>query len=176
MSSRAAIAFALALLASSSARAGVSSTELIERGKEYDGREVEFVGEAIGDAMARGEHVWVNVSDGSNSALGVWAAESAWPALRFYGAAEARGDVVRVRGIFSRACAEHGGDMDIHATSVVVLTPGAPTPHEVSLRRMVAAAVLLAASPVLFLLWKRREKRLSEAATRPSSDSRRPAR
>jgi hypothetical protein len=169
MSGGSAVAFAVVLLASSPVIAAVSSGELIERGKEYDGREVEFEGEAIGDAMARGDHVWVNVSDGSNSALGVWATESVWPALRFYGSAEARGDVVRVRGIFSRACAEHGGDMDIHATSVVVLTPGAPTSHPVSMRRVVAAAVLLAASPVLFLLWKRREKRMRAAEGGPRS-------
>jgi hypothetical protein len=176
MSRGSAIAFAVVLLATSPAPAAISSTDLIEHGKEQDGHEVEFVGEVIGDAMARGDHLWVNVSDGSNSALGVWAAESAWPTIRFYGSGDARGDTVRVRGIFSRSCAEHGGDMDLHATSVVVVAPGAPTPHAVRGPRVVAAVALLAASLVTFLLWKRRERRPAEPATRPSSDSRRPAR
>jgi hypothetical protein len=169
MSKRAAVAFAVALLASSPGRAAVTSAELIEHGREYDGREVEFVGEAIGDPMPRGDHLWVNVSDGSNSALGVWVAGNDWPAIRFYGSADARGDVVRVRGIFSRSCAEHGGDIDIHAASVVVVEPGAPTPNEVRSERIWLAVALLGSSLVTFLLWKRREKRMRAEEGRPGS-------
>lgn len=169
MSIRFSVAFAVALLASGPARAAVSSTDLIEHAKEYDGREVEFVGEAIGDPMARGDHLWINVSDGPNSALGVWVARDAWPAIRFYGSGSARGDVVRIRGIFSRSCPEHGGDSDLHAASVVVVAPGMPTPHEVEGRRIWLAAVLLGTSLVTYVLWKRREKAVRAEEGRPGS-------
>ena len=153
----AAMACAALLLLPTRARGEVSSTELIEKGAEYDGKPVDYTGEVIGDAMHRGEHVWVNVSDGQN-ALGVWVARDAFPAIRHFGTYRARGDVVRILGIFHRACAEHGGDMDLHAVTIAVVRPGATTTEEVDETSLVLGGVLLLTSLVAFVLWRRREK------------------
>jgi len=149
--------FVTLLVLPAGAFAGVSSAELIEKGAEYDGKPVDYTGEVIGDTMHRGDHLWVNVSDGQN-ALGVWIASDALPAIRHFGTYRARGDMVRIQGIFHRACAEHGGDMDLHAATVAVVTPGASTPHEVQGTSLILAGDLLFTSLVAFLLWRRREK------------------
>ncbi|MDP2044226.1 MAG: hypothetical protein Q8K15_03545, partial [Candidatus Omnitrophota bacterium] len=49
----------------------LSSTELINNAKQYDGKLVVYTGEVIGDVMPRGGNAWVNINDGNN-ALGVW--------------------------------------------------------------------------------------------------------
>jgi len=36
----------------------------------------------------------------------------------------ARGDTVEVTGVLHRACPQHGGDLDLHATRLEVLTTG----------------------------------------------------
>ncbi len=35
-----------------------------------------------------------------------------------------KGDTVYVKGIFNRACKEHGGDLDIHAYQIKILKRG----------------------------------------------------
>ena len=159
--------FVALLLPPGRASADVSSGELIEQGAAYDGKTVDFSGEAIGESMQRGDHAWVNVSDGQN-ALGVWIRAEVLSSIHAYGTYATRGDVLRIRGTFHRACAEHGGDMDLHAETVAVVTHGAPTPHELSGVRVVAAGILLVASLVAFLLWRRREKVVHGGGPRPA--------
>jgi LPXTG-motif cell wall-anchored protein len=149
--------FALLLLRPAGVSADISSTELIEKGASYDGKQVEFTGEAIGDPMSRGDHLWLNVSDGAN-AIGVWVARAALPAIRHFGTYRARGDVLRIQGVFHRACAEHGGDMDLHAVTIAVVRPGAATTEEVNETSLLLGGVLLLTSLVAFVLWRRREK------------------
>ncbi|MBI5498996.1 MAG: DNA-binding protein [Deltaproteobacteria bacterium] len=150
---------ALLLALPGGAQAQSSSTELIEGASRMDGRTVEFRGEAIGDLMPRGDHVWLNVSDGQNT-LGVWIASDALPPLRHVGRYDARGDVLDFQGVFHRACPEHGGDMDLHAETATIVTPGASTTHDVDWIRLAVAALLLLASLGAWAGWKRRERRL----------------
>jgi len=138
------------------ASAQVSSVELIEKAAEFDGREVEFRGEAIGEPMRRGDHAWINVNDGAN-AVGIWADGGAAAAVRLYGSYRARGDAVLVRGVFHRSCPEHGGDFDIHASGITVIAPGTAVDHPVRIPPLIAAVLLLAAALALHLLWRRRE-------------------
>ena len=49
----------------------VSSTELINSAKQYDGKTVVYTGEVIGDIMIRGDYAWINLWDGKN-AIGIW--------------------------------------------------------------------------------------------------------
>ena len=51
----------------------LSSQELINHAKQYDGQMVVYSGEAVGDLMRRGEFCWLNLNDGQN-AVGVWLA------------------------------------------------------------------------------------------------------
>jgi len=150
------------LLAAGPAPAQVSSGELIEHAAQHSGQPVEYVGEVIGEPMIRGDHLWLNVSDGQN-ALGVWVAVRDLPPIRGYGSYEAHGDVVQVRGTFQRACPEHGGDLDIHAASIVVVQPGTTTTHETKDSSLVLAGLLLLTSVGSFVLWRRRERKVRTA-------------
>lgn len=140
----------------------VDSTALIERAKELDGREVEFTGEAIGESMRRGDYVWLNLLDGGG-AIGIWASRADLPAIRYFGSAAARGDTLRVRGIFHRSCPEHGGDLDIHALGLEVVARGELKREALHPGRMALAAGLLLAAATVFLSWRRRLKARARA-------------
>jgi hypothetical protein len=142
--------------------AQVTSTELIEKAADFDGREVEFRGEAIGDPMRRGDHAWINVNDGGN-AVGVWADATAAAAVRLYGSYRVRGDTILVRGVFHRSCPEHGGDLDIHASEITFLLPGGSVAHPVKVLSLVVSALLLGVAFILDLLWKGRERVLGRS-------------
>ena len=147
----------LLTLASTCLFGQVGSAGLIERARELDGREVEFVGEAIGEPMRRGDHVWLNLLD-SGGAIGIWANRADLPAIRYFGSAAARGDTLRVRGIFHRSCPEHGGDLDIHAATLEVVSPGELKRETLHAGRMALAAGLLLSAAVAFFLWRARQK------------------
>ncbi|MDP1853322.1 MAG: DNA-binding protein [Candidatus Omnitrophota bacterium] len=101
----------------------ISSKELIENAKQYDGKVVEYEGEAVGEVMRRGDYGWVNVNDGEN-AIGVWAARDFLNMINFSGSYAATGDWLKVKGGFNRACLIHGGDLDIHAEEIVKIKSG----------------------------------------------------
>lgn len=105
----------------------VSSTELINNAKLYDGKTVVYEGEAIGDIMARaipgGKYAWVNLNDGQN-AIGIWMSAALSRDIRLTGSYKSRGDWIEVAGIFHRACLEHGGDLDIHAEGMRTIQGG----------------------------------------------------
>jgi hypothetical protein len=134
----------------------VGTKALIESPRDYDGKEILFEGEAIGDPMRRGDHAWINVLD-SNAAMGVFLPADGLAAISAFGSDKRSGDMVRVRGLFHRACPDHGGDMDIHAYSVEVVSRGVETAHPIGRLRLILAPASLALAFFLFWLWKRRE-------------------
>lgn len=150
--------FVGAFLAVPSARAQIASTDLIERAREWDGKTVEYRGEAVGDVMKRGEFAWVNLHDGAN-ALGVWCPCRFAERIKILGDFRHSGDMVLVTGIFHRACPEHGGDLDIHAISLEKAAAGGVRVHPVSREKIFAAAGLgiLAAA----LGWWERSRRMA---------------
>jgi len=116
-----------------------TSTQLIETPKSFDGTTVDFQGEAIGEVMVRGEDAWIHLNDdaymyknveegaelgGYNSGMAVWLPAAEADKISTVGDYKHEGDIVQVNGTFNAACAVHGGDMDIHATDLVVVTPG----------------------------------------------------
>ena len=119
-----ALAAAVAAPAAQAARQPVGSAELIENSAAYDGQTILFEGEAVGDILPRGDYAWVNVSDVDNSALGIYLPAALAKAIRTTGRYGVTGDRVRITGVFHRACAEHGGDMDLHAETLEIVTPG----------------------------------------------------
>jgi len=127
----------------------VTSTDMIDQAGALDGQTVTFSGEVIGDIMRRGDYTWINVSDGSN-AIGIWIPTDGLGDVQTAGRYADHGDEVRITGIFHRACREHGGDLDIHATQLALLSKGFETTHAVEPIRVVLAAILtLAAVGVL---------------------------
>jgi len=95
----------------------ISSTELINNAKLYDGKTVVYEGEVIGDIMMRADFAWMNINDGQN-AIGIWVNVSLAKDVSYTGSYKSKGDWVEVTGIFNRACPVHGGDLDIHAQAI----------------------------------------------------------
>ncbi|MFH1441882.1 MAG: DNA-binding protein [Candidatus Omnitrophota bacterium] len=110
----------------------VSSEELINNTKEYDGKKIVYSGEVIGDIMDRGDHAWVNLSDGKN-ALGIWAGKLLLNKqdILYTGGYKSIGAELEIEGIFHRSCLDHGGDLDIHAISIRKLSNGRIVRHEI---------------------------------------------
>ena len=142
-----------------------SSGELVEEPKKYDGSSVRFTGEAIGEALERGDMAWLHLNDdayylrnieegaklgGYNSGMPVWTSRGLTDKIGFYGDYRHEGDVVTVRGVFNAACPEHGGDMDIHAESLDVDTPGHPVSDPIDPRKLLGAFLLV---PMGLLFW-----------------------
>jgi hypothetical protein len=139
------------------------SAALVEDAGEWDGRTVSFTGEAIGEAMRRGSMAWIHLNDdsygltdtgtlaGMNSGIGVWIDARLASRISTFGDYRHHGDVVQITGTFHAACAEHGGDLDIHASSLSVVSAGSDTAHPVVPRRLLAAAVMAAVTAALFL-------------------------
>ena len=154
----------------------VNSGSLLQEWEKYDGREVVFRGEAVGDVMARGNHAWLAVNDdpyslealheagelrGGNSGVGVWLPVSEAEKVTRLGRHGSVGDYVEVIGVFHADCREHGGDFDIHATSLRVLKPGRElrvTPSAGKWMAAMGALAFLVVSLVPFLGRKVRER------------------
>jgi len=135
---------------------GVSSNDLIDHAKDYDGTTVVYEGEVLGDILARGDFAWLAVSDGSNT-IGLYVTAAQAKQISVVGGYGKKGDTIRATGVFHRACAEHGGDLDIHTSTVTVLSTGARVPMPLSrLVTTLAIALPVPAVVLLFLVWKRR--------------------
>ena len=131
---------------------------LIEQAKTLSGQDVIYQGEVIGDIMVRQDHYWINVlNDGT--AIGIWITADQRELIIHAGQYGIRGDEIRIIGRFSQACPEHGGDLDLHASSVEIISRGAVLPNPPNMTRMIVAAVLLLlASSGLFILIRLRYK------------------
>ena len=143
----------------------VTSSALVENASLWSGRIVAFKGEAIGESMVRGSMAWLHLNDdaymeknieegaalgGYNSGHAVWVSAGLAGKIRFYGDFKHDGDIVRVIGMFNATCREHGGDMDIHASSLEIIRPGYPVPHTVDMRRGMIAGVLFVVAGLLY--------------------------
>jgi len=135
-------AFTAILLANSAAGNSVTSDDLINNAKDFDKKEVVYSGEVIGDRMKRGEYTWINVSDGANS-IGVWVRSEEVGKIKFTGKYNFTGDVIKVTGIFNRACAEHGGDLDIHVNKIEVIKQGHPNVTKINYLIIIISSFLL---------------------------------
>jgi hypothetical protein len=128
---------------------GVSSRELINNAKAYDGRLVTYEGEVVGEVMARGQYSWVNISDGDN-AIGVWMPKALSDQIEYATSYKFKGDRVVVKGFFQRACSQHGGDLDIHAISLQKIAPGRQIHHRLGEDKKTLAMVL---GVMVVLIW-----------------------
>jgi hypothetical protein len=156
------IMLVLLLFFSNTTFADLNSNELIEKGKEYDGRMVAFTGEVIGDPMSRGAYMWLNVKDKDN-AMGIRVKKDILPIIKYHGSYNYIGDEVTIRGIFNRSCSEHGGDMDIHAASIIVLKAGHSLEHHLPAYKLIMAFFSLFTAGFAFFLYRRKGRKLKNA-------------
>jgi hypothetical protein len=138
----------------------ISSTELINNAKEYDGKSVVYAGEAIGDVMARGDFVWVNINDGEN-AIGVWLDKELAREIQFTGSYRAKGDLLEITGVFHRSCIQHGGDMDIHAQEIRKISPGRVVSEELDTGKRNFVFILLVVLCLVSIFVHHQRSRLS---------------
>jgi hypothetical protein len=158
------------------------STELVENAGSWNGRIVGFTGEAIGEAMRRGTMAWIHLNDdaygladpgaeptlaGANSGIGVWVDADDAALVSTFGDYRHNGDLVEVTGTFNAACPLHGGDMDIHATSLRIVRPGYPTVRQVQPSRVIAGAILAGLTLVLFLVNLRTDRHVIGSLPQP---------
>lgn len=152
----------------------VDSVSLVENARSWDGREVSFRGEAIGERMVRGLHAWIHLNDdvymwknieegaelgGYNSGQAIWASAESAARIVYFGDYAHEGDVVEATGRFNAACPEHGGDMDIHATRLAIVQVGHPVGHIANAPRAAVAFALVGVAGVLWRVRARRRKR-----------------
>jgi len=135
-----------------------SGQALIENAGSFDSKAVTFRGEVIG-VMMRGDFAWVNIID-NGYAIGVWCRAENAKKVSFVGDYSHVGDTVEVAGTFHMACAEHGGDLDIHAENFTIVALGREVDRSTSLP-LAALSVVLAAVAIFitFYLWRIRKER-----------------
>jgi len=157
------------------------STELINKmnvpgdvtkGLFWNGKTVTFHGEAIGEVMVRGDYAWIHLNDdaymiknveegaklgGYNSGMAVWIPSAQTKTIDTYGDYQHEGSIVEIEGVFNGACKEHGGDMDIHATSLKVLREGHVVADPTPPWKAILAVVLAVAAGALY--WAERKYR-----------------
>ncbi|QHQ60100.1 DNA-binding protein [Anaerocolumna sedimenticola] len=133
--------------------------DLIENAKELDGQEVSVQGEAIGERMDRGEYSWININDGTN-AIGIWISKNEADHVIHYGNYKYAGDTVKITGLFHRACTEHGGEADLHGTSLEIVKAGYRVKEQINPVKIITAIILvMLASLVLVIFHKKLGKK-----------------
>lgn len=128
-----------------------SINNLIENAKEFDEQEVLIQGEAIGERMDRGNYSWININDGTN-AIGIWMNKKDAEKVEFFGNYKNKGDKIKIYGTFHRACREHGGEADLHLSSIEITEKGNQIDEQISNNKVIVASSLFLLA-VLFLLY-----------------------
>jgi hypothetical protein len=152
------------------------SAQLVEHPKAYDGLTVTFTGEAIGEVMRRDSYAWIHLNDdayefknveegaklgGYNSGMAVYVPAELTSKIDSYGDYKHEGSIVQISGTFNAACKEHGGDMDIHATSLDVLIPGHVVVDPVRPWKVWLALVLVALAGALWFIERSTRNRVA---------------
>lgn len=166
----------------------VDSEVLLREWERYDGEEVVFRGEAVGDILWRGEFAWVMVNDdhysknalheagelrGGNSGVGVWMPAVEAKKITRLGRHGSMGDYIEVRGTFHADCGEHGGDFDIHARAIKVVNAGRKvdtSPHAWKIIGLLVAALFALATTVPFFLRRIEDRKSARALLRRDVD------
>ncbi|MCM8791849.1 MAG: DNA-binding protein [Candidatus Omnitrophica bacterium] len=113
----------------------ISSKELINQAQCYDGKEIVYKGEIIGEMMCRKKGCWVNISD-RDFGIGVWIPSKIRFNPKYTGSYKSKGDVVEVKGIFNYSCKEHFGELDIHAQQIKLIKEGYPIIHRLNTHKV----------------------------------------
>lgn len=150
-----AVLFLMVFTATTANALEVSSRRLIEHAKFYDGKTVTYGGEAVTAVMKRAEFGWVNINDGDN-AIGVWCNASLLDPVKFLGNYKAKGDTLEIVGVFNRACQEHGGDLDIHADTVLVKKEGHAIHEIINIKKIRLVLILFFATIAIVAAFRKR--------------------
>lgn len=126
----------------------IELNQLIENAKVMDGKTVIVKGEAIGEVLERGNDAWVNINDGTN-AMGIWLKLENTKKIMYFGDYKHKGDRVKVIGVFNRACVEHGGDMDIHCSTIEIIEEGYLIKEKVAFLKIIIGIILVSVTLIV---------------------------
>lgn len=119
---------------------------LLNEPARWSGLEVKIKGEIVGNVLkGKGGSFWVNISDGSG-AVGVYLPAKlvkslemeSWKGSNY----SMKGTELMIKGVFNSACSEHGGDLDLHALEVRVISGSRPIHHSLSVLKVGLALFL----------------------------------
>jgi hypothetical protein len=154
----------------------VASEQVYRCPAAWDGADVTYVGEAVGEVLRRDGGAWVQINDdpyalesgplvghrelaGSNSGVSVWLPDGLHERIEEVGRPAQRGDVVLLRGRLLRADPDDGGGITIRAEELEVVAPSTGVEEPLHVAQLVVA-VLLVAIALSALLWARRRRQL----------------
>jgi hypothetical protein len=153
----------------------VSSTQVFQCPRAFDGLTVTYVGEVIGEVLPRRGGAWAQVNDdiyalevgplvghqerdGFNTGLSVWLPDGLYQQVEDVGRPGRRGDVILIRGTLERADPHDGGGTTVRAESLEVLAPSIEVEDPLHVPQLIAA-IVLALLAVASVIWSRRTVR-----------------
>ncbi|UCB56694.1 MAG: DNA-binding protein [Candidatus Omnitrophota bacterium] len=131
--------------------AAVTAEELVKSPQQYDGKEIVYKGEVIGDVMVRKDFAWINVSDESG-VMGIICPKELVEKIKYKGSYAFKGDIISVKGTFRRWCPEHGGDTDIHAEKISIVQEGEAVEHPLDAEKIKMSIILSAIAFALAII------------------------
>lgn len=133
--------------------------ELLNGKQLYNGLLIQFQGEVIGQRLSKTSHVWVNIMDSDGNAIGAFMSRELSNSIQHFGTYKTNGDTILIEGIFHTKCEEHGGDTDIHVSTLQILQTGGPRKtDQIKYYLLIGCFILLVYSLYLFHRKKRRAK------------------
>jgi hypothetical protein len=139
----------------------ISINQLISESHDFDKKTVMIEAEVILEVLERGDHAWINVNDGSN-AIGVYLPIEMTEEIKVFGDYNHRGDIVSITGVFSRNCDEHGGEIDIHATSLKIVERGFVVTNEIPMWKWIVTMFGVSLSSLLLISRRRRKRKAAK--------------
>lgn len=133
--------------------------DLIEKSASLDNTDVTVQGEVIGEALERGEYAWININDTTN-AIGIWVKKSDIDQIKIYGDYKHKGDIVKITGVFHKACSEHGGDVDIHCTTIEIVQLGYTVKEQLSLSKVIITLSTFLIAAVIIAVYLKNKKQI----------------
>lgn len=120
------------------------------------GSTVTIFGEAVGEILrAREGETWVNLL-GEGVGVGVVMSREDASRIEHFASYRESGDILVVTGTFNQACPEHGGDLDVHATSMRIVRRGGPIAHPIRWWKLVVAVAASSVVALEVVLYRRR--------------------
>ena len=142
----------------------------------FDGLEVTYIGEVVGEILPREGGAWAQVNDdpyalefgpvqghrehaGFNTGLSVWLPGDTADQIEHLGRPYMRGDVIEVAGTVHRADPDDGGGLTVRASDVSVIAEGVEVdPPFHLMQAIVAAGLAIAAIAAVTLAWRKRQQ------------------
>lgn len=154
----------------------VSSEQVYACPAAFDGRDVTFVGEVVGEIIPRDGGAWAQVNDdayalevgpvighreraGSNNGMSVWLPDGLHERIEEPGRPGRRGDVIQVRGPLLRTDPDDGGGTTVRAQELQVLDGPVEIEAPLHVAQIVVAGVL-AVLALASVVWARRVRRI----------------